>query len=178
MQTLNSRYNPSNSGLVAFNFAGFQWPRFVAVLPPAGQAQRLAVYKDSLCGPYYHAPKPVNFQADKGQSFYLGQDGKQGFGQPGLRWAWCDEVEGVNIRHTGWYCDEFQDGKIRGIVFTLPHSRGFLAGWSMGEGMASVVECDIYETARDAAYAADSIAENAAESQREYEESQRLEDEE
>lgn len=165
MQTMHQRFNLANSGITAFTFAGFQWPRFVAVLPKGSTAKRLERYKNPVAGPYYHAPKPVG--RNHGQGFYLDDQGT-----PGLRWQWCDEVPEVSIRHTGWFADEFQDSKIRGVVFTLPKGRGFLAGWSMGEGMASGVECEVYETAREAAYAADSIAENVAERQREFEENQ------
>jgi hypothetical protein len=38
----------------------------------------------------------------------------------------------------------------------------------MGEGMASTVDADLYDTAEDAAHAADSLAESAAEDEREY----------
>lgn len=173
MQSMNQRFNPAKSGLTAFDFAGFHWPRFVAVLPKGSKAKRLEQYKAPLTGPYSHAPKPVNLRTHKGQSFYLGQHGQSGFGQPGLRWEWCDEVEDASIKHTGWFTTEFGSGdKIRGMVFTLPHSRGFLAGWSMGEGMASVIDCELYTTAGDAAYAADSLAEDAAEEQREFEAAQ------
>jgi len=79
------------------------------------------------------------------------------------------------MEHNGWYCDTFFGSKIRGLVFRLPKSRGFLAGWTMGEGMASAVECDIYETERQAAYAADSMAESAAAKEREYQETQEAE---
>jgi len=78
-------------------------------------------------------------------------------------------VDGVRIDHTGWFCDEYGDGgKIRGIVVALPHGR-FLAGWSMGEGMSSTVDASpIFSSAIDAAHAADSMAERAAEDEREY----------
>ena len=88
-----------------------------------------------------------------------------------MRWEWADKVSGAHIGHTGWYSDEHGDSEtIRGLVFRLPKSRGFLAGWSMGEGMASALECDIYETEREAALAADSLAENVAEREREHQE--------
>jgi hypothetical protein len=85
-------------------------------------------------------------------------------------------VEGVRIRHTGWFTDDYRDEKIRGLVFTLPKGRGFLAGWTMGEGMASFVECDIYETADEAAHAADSLAEDAADDEREAREAREKEE--
>lgn len=53
---------------------------------------------------------------------------------------------------------------IRGIVVFLSRSR-CLAGWSMGEGMASVVYPEIFDSARDAAMVADEHARAEAEQQ-------------
>jgi len=146
-----------------FSFAGFSFPKWVWSLPKGSKAKRLTDAKKPVCGPYYHAPKPGG---GKGASFYLESDGGIA-----LRWEWADKVSGAHIGHTGWYSDEHGDSEtIRGLVFRLPKSRGFLAGWSMGEGMASALECDIYETEREAALAADSLAENVAEREREYQE--------
>lgn len=149
-----------------FEFASIQFPKYVWTLPRGPMAKRLAQAKANWSAPYYHAPTP---NQGKGIGFYLDSDG-----MPQLRWQWCDEVTGVRINHSGWYSDEFGDAeKIRGVVFRLPHSRGFLAGWSMGEGMASAIEYGVHESETDAARAADSIAENVAESEREYQESER-----
>ena len=158
-----------------FEFAGFTFPKWLWSLPRGTKAKRLADAKKPVCGPYYHAPKPN----PKGQGFYLGS-GKHGVhvGDGGfdLRAKWCDEVSGVRLNHTGWYCDEFGDGdKIRGLVFRLPRGRGFLAGWSMGEGMCGSVDYDIYDDETSAAYAADSMAEREAEDQREFEAKERAE---
>lgn len=167
MQTQTSRF-PLPAA--EFTFAGFAWPRFVANLPAGKLAARLEKAKNRCTGAYYHAPKPVA-GAHPGKGFYLGDHGA-----PGLRWAWCDEVEGVRIDHTGWFTDDYGTGeKIRGVVFRLPHGRGFLAGWSMGEGMASAVDGYVWEDEQAAARAADDMAESAAEDQREYEERERAE---
>lgn len=142
-----------------FNFAGFSWPRYVANM---ATLQTLHKKKEQrrYTGGYYHAPKPNA----SGKGFYLDSDN-----QPFTRWRWCDDVA-QSIRHAGWFCDEHGDGsKIRGLVVYLPHGR-FMAGWSMGEGMASSVEEDIYDDETSAAYTADSMAENAAEKEREYQE--------
>jgi hypothetical protein len=128
-------------------------------------SKRLESRKHS--GPYYG--KPAYAGIDKYRSFYLGSDF-----MPELRWEWADEV--VRLNHTGWYCDNYQDETIRGIVLRLPHNRGFLAGWSMGEGMMSEIELDIYPDQESAAYAADSSAEYAAERQREHEEANQEEE--
>jgi hypothetical protein len=142
-----------------FHFAGFAWPRHVARMPKrfASIAERNAY----PCGEYYHAPKPNS----TGKGFYLESDG-----MPALRWTWCDEVSGAGVNHTGWFADEHGDGDtIRGIVFRLPHGRGFLVGWSMGEHMASEIDYStVYADEIDAARAADSMAESVAERERDY----------
>jgi len=119
------------------------------------------------CGPYYGSPAYAGI--DNSRFFYLDSDF-----MPSLRWQWADDV--VSLNHTGWYSDD--DGiaeTIRGIVMRLPHERGFIAGWSMGESMASEIEISIYPDQESAAYAADTMAEHAAERQRDYEREQALE---
>lgn len=143
----------------AFTFAGFTFPRWVATMPRGSRAARVAERNRPVCGPYYHAPQPG---AD-GRGFYLASDG-----MPGLRWAWCDECDDSPIHHRGWFADDCQDATIRGVVFRLPKSRGFLAGWSMGESMASSVDSRIFETMREAAIAADDDARRTADHEREY----------
>ena len=150
-----------------FDFAGFAFPKFVFTLPRGSFHARINRMKNPCTGAYYHAPTPNQHD---GIGFYLDSDG-----MPGLRWAWCDEVAGTCIKHTGWFCDDYQDQKIRGIVMRLPHNRGFLAGYSMGENMASSIGAEIYADIIDAAHAADQAAEQAAEDQRDYEEENREE---
>jgi hypothetical protein len=158
-----------------FTWAGFAWPRYVADMACGLDALRRKRDLRQHCGGYFHAPRPE--KAGTGRGFYLGPQGRHGDGQPFRRWEWADEVSGVRIGHTGWFCDQHQDSKIRGIVVSLPHGR-FLAGWSMGENMASSVDGTVYNNAQDAAYAADSMAESAAEQEREYQERQEEEQEE
>ncbi len=143
-----------------FTFAGFAFPRYLGTLPTGSLKTRIERAKNPVCGPYYHSPKPISGK-HAGKGFYLDSDG-----QPFTRWQWADDV--VNLHHTGWFCDEFQDTKLRGIVARLPHGRGFLAGWSMGEGMASEIDGYIYADEADAARVADNMAENAADAEREY----------
>lgn len=164
MATIHTRCTPlsPDCGLPAFTFAGFTWPRYVARLERGSLAHRYAKRATrATCGEYYHAPTPNN---RSGIGFYLGSDSSFS-----LRWEWADKTDGARIRHKGWFCDDSQDQTIRGIVLRLPHGRGFLAGWSMGEGMASSVDFSpIFADAAGAALCADSMAENAAESEREY----------
>lgn len=142
-----------------FAFAGFTFPRTVAMLPKGALAARVIARRNRLTGPYTAAPSPNA----KGAFFYLDSDF-----MPGLRWAWADETD-ARIEHRGWFSDTHGDGDtIRGIVFRLPKDRGFLAGWSMGESMASELETSrVYDDERSAAYAADSMAEGVAEKERE-----------
>jgi hypothetical protein len=140
-----------------FTFAGFDFPRYVGTLPRGSLPDRLSRAKNPCCGPYYHAPTP---NVADGAWFYLDSDFMLG-----LRWRWCDDVVS-SIGHTGWFCDEYGDNTIRGLVMTLPHGRGFLAGWSMGASMASFVQSRVYDDEDSAAFAADSLAEHVAQHER------------
>lgn len=85
----------------------------------------------------------------------------------------CHEFKGNHgralIEHTGWYsCDDGDGDLIFGIVGRLPHGRGFLAGWSMGASMTATLSRRVYDSERDAVYAADSAADRVAETEREY----------
>lgn len=132
-----------------FAFAGFSWPRHVATLECGSLAARLADRKAPFgCGNYYHAPSPNN---TAGRGFYLNSSGR---------------AEGLRYETTGntWRAGE---DSFQGIVLRLPHGRGFLAGWTMGEGTASSLDYEIYEDIDDATRAADSLAESAADRQAE-----------
>lgn len=144
-----------------FEFAGFTWPRYVARMACGVSALKRKYQGRKVCGEYYHAPKPGN----NSRGFYL-----ESGGQPFTRWYWCDDVKDAGIDHTGWFCDDDHCSKIRGIVAHISHGR-YLAGWSMGGGMASGIEYRVFHCPIDAARYADSLAESVAESEREYQES-------
>lgn len=98
----------------------------------------------------------------------------------GLRFVnYADKI--VRLHHKGWFCDEFQDHVMRGVVYRLPHSRGFVAGHSdpYRDGPA-FLHLVLAGDERDAAFWADSIAQYEAEQEREYEqrETERLNREE
>lgn len=152
-----------------FSFAGFSFPRYLVNLHKGNLYARLSNRKNSFTSGYYHAPIPDN---KDGIGFYLTDNEGMGFS---LRWKWCDDITS-HINHTGWFCDEYQNSKIRGIVFRLPNNRGFIAGWSMGENMASSLDFHVYDSELDAAYAADSLAEKAAEDELEYQSNNQDED--
>lgn len=142
-------------------FAGLMWPRHLAVLPSGTMAQRLERRKNLITGKYYVALVVVDALIE-GKGFYLGDAG-----QPGPRWAWADEVDD-GIEHTGWFADDHQCDKIRGIVIRLPHGR-FLAGWALQSdildgdtGGCAAVSRRVYTDARAAAMDADSQAEHVA----------------
>jgi hypothetical protein len=150
-----------------FHFAGFSWPRYVVNLPKGTPCARLQARKFNkahvVTSPYYHAPAPI--MRGNSHSFYLGS--------AGMRWQYADEVEGARIKHEGWFTDPYGAGNtIRGIVFRLPHARGFLYGWTYGDCMAATINGDVWpgDDEAGAAVAADQDAERAAESEREYQE--------
>jgi len=142
-----------------FSFAGFDFPKYLWTLPKGPWRKRLERMRKPVTGGYYGSP-PINGRS--GTTFYLESDF-----MPDLRWKWCDEAYS-RIRHKGWFCDNYQEETIRGLVMRLPNNRGFLAGWSMGKGMSSYVDYDVFLDEVDAAQCADSMAENAAEREREY----------
>lgn len=82
----------------------------------------------------------------------------------------ADEL--TSLQHTGWYLDEFQEETARGVVYRLPHGR-FVAGYDFsydGDPGATLDFSATYDDAGEAARVADSLAENAAEREREYQE--------
>jgi hypothetical protein len=150
-----------------FTFAGFDWPRKIPEFHRSQYNTRKLRDGREVAArmrfAYSVTPKPLAPGAS-GLGWYLDSDFA-----PGLRWEWCDKVEGARIGHTGWYTDRDGIGdSIRGLVLRLPHGRGFLAGTSMGQGMSSGASRRIYEDERSAARAADRAAESEAETEREY----------
>jgi len=61
------------------------------------------------------------------------------------------------------------DSEYTPIIARLPHGHGYLAGWTMGHGMLSAIDRDIYQDIADAARAAYDMAERNAESDRDSE---------
>ena len=108
-------------------------------------------------------------------------------GKDGLRWieniatglrfvGFADEIA-TRISHRGWYTDnDFcnSDNVLRGAVYQLPAKDGkerFVAGYAdPWNDNAARVEFDIISDKLDAAYRADHIAQQEAESAREYNE--------
>lgn len=71
----------------------------------------------------------------------------------------------------GYFCDPDGDGDtLRPIIARLPRARGFLAGWTMGEGMAAALGAEIYADPEDAARAAHAMADRDAEDSRDNQE--------
>ena len=91
----------------------------------------------------------------------------------------------INLRHNGWYTDSDGDGFIlRGQVWTVASDNGlsdgrypvyYIAGYVEESGAYVCLDVtrgaiSTFDDARDAAYAADSLAERHAETEREYNE--------
>lgn len=150
-------------------FAGFTYPKFLGDLPKFREYKKRGWSISRMSS--YRSETPI--MAGTGTNFYLASDLA-----PGLRWQWADQVPNVRgINHKGWCTNEYGDSDtIRGVVFRLNHGKGFLAGWSMGEGMASTLEPEVIEDIFEAAHRADRLAELAAEHEREYQEEQKEEE--
>jgi len=121
------------------------------------------------CGPYTWTVPALDTKAE-GRGFYFDRHGGIGDATFYLRIAPANDfLRGRRIAHiNGYFADEYQDSTIYPYVASLPHGRGFLAAYGEGPGMWGTVDRRIYDTAEDAAYAAHSAAEHAAEKEREY----------
>lgn len=129
-------------------------------------AARAAARKS--CGPYRWTPS----QPGKCRGFYSSQRDALEMDRAGstvaLRLEWAnDHLDGSLTRTTGYYADGEQEGTLKPIIARLSHKRGFLAGWTMGEGMVGALDPEIHTKARYAALAAHSMAEHDAELERE-----------
>ena len=90
-----------------------------------------------------------------------------------LRITYCDEASSndwrSHINHKGWFTDPYQEETIRGVIVQLSHNRYFPAYESSNDKAGLRVDwSDRHDDMRDAAYAADSLAEKHAEEEREY----------
>lgn len=88
------------------------------------------------------------------------------------RQKFVDEVIGDHgralIDHRGWFTDDDCSDTIRGVVVRLPHGKRFLAGYYMSMNGEHVYFGDVYDSERDAMYAADSAAQQLAEDECRY----------
>lgn len=89
----------------------------------------------------------------------------------GLRLVGYADKVASRIRHEGWFTDEFQDNKFRGVVYRLPARNGkslFIAGYEEEESDRTVLDFStIHDCEIAAAHAGDSMAQSDAEKQRE-----------
>lgn len=79
----------------------------------------------------------------------------------------------ARLRHSGWYLDDTYSETAHGLVFQLPTRKGqprYFAAMAdpHNDGPALVEIGDIYDSAEEAARAADGLAERYAEGEREY----------
>jgi hypothetical protein len=133
-------------------------------------------------GPYFWTPA---LGPREGFGGYLGKDMRIAEGSHAhLRVEFANEILRREYAYSrlahidGYYCDEDGGETMQPVVARLPRGRGFLPGWTMGVGMATSFETDVYESAEEAARRAHSYAERAAEEEQEYQAEQRREEEE
>ena len=89
------------------------------------------------------------------------------------RVGWSDEH--LQLRHTGWYADNYREETFRGVIFRLPARSGgkerFIAGYgeSMNDGFVLDLSYIWEDDLIGAAQGADSLARRTAENNREFE---------
>jgi hypothetical protein len=137
-----------------FSFAGFTFPRYIADLPIGKPAMKKKREQRKYTGGYYHAPKPTG---SGGWGFYDGPDGS------GRSFE-------MRIERTGdsYYCDLDGHQEMHAIIARLNHGRGFLVGWSMGDGMCASLDDDIHTEEDDARRVANTRTRDAADREAEY----------
>lgn len=124
-------------------------------------AERAASRK--VAGPYRWEPS----EPGKGRGFYQASHALEcGDSTFRLRLEWAnDHLRGSRLSFiNGYYCDNTDT--LQPIIARLPHGRGFLAGWTMGQGMCASLDGYIYLSEEDAARAAHSTAEFTADENR------------
>lgn len=121
------------------------------------------------CGPYTWTVPALDTKAE-GRGFYFDRHGGIGDATFYLRIAPANDfLRGRRIAHiNGYFADDFQDSTIYPYVVSLPHGRGFMPAYGEGPGMWGTVDYDLFDNAEDAAIAAHSAAERAAEREREF----------
>lgn len=127
-------------------------------------------------GPYYWSPT----EPGKGRGFYQSSKGlfcdKSGSTFDLRLEEANDHLRGSRLAQiNGYFCDEDGEGDtLKPIVARLPHGRGYLAGWTMGRGMAASLDCScIWDDIEDAARAAHDLAESDADDSREKQQAER-----
>lgn len=142
-----------------FRFAGFAFPRYIADLPIGFHAMRRKRELRKTCGGYYSVPAP---NSNRGWGFY---DDGGGSGSPfRLR---------IERADCGFSIDEYGYEHMYPIIARLPHGRGFLVGWTMGNGMAACLDADIFADEDNAWRAARRRCEDAAQAEYEYQQDER-----
>jgi hypothetical protein len=145
-------------------FAGFDFPKYVWTLPEGSKEMRQAAIKRGY-NKYMVSPD-IN---PTGTTFHMSEQS-----MPDLPWRYADEILGVRKR--AYKADYWSGLEFRGIVMTLPHRRGFIAGWTDTEYCR--VDYDIFDNEHDAAVTADDMALSACEWEIEFQEGHQDETEE
>lgn len=83
--------------------------------------------------------------------------------------GYFDHLRPCDTKCEEWYTDAYHSETVGGRVARLPHNR-YLAylKWSGADGLTAL--CEVFDSARDAAAAADRLARRVAEDEREYSE--------
>lgn len=85
-----------------------------------------------------------------------------------LRLDYARNHLGYQRRGTGPFSHEMISGEYDGIVARLPHGRGFLAGYTLGNGMCASLDGHIWDAIEDAARYAIDMAREACDADIEY----------
>lgn len=125
-------------------------------LPARREARR-------FCGPYKWTPSAPG----RGRGFYM-SDRDGACDEAGSTFRLRLEFAPADRRGVLRYATTADGTEFIPIVARLPRGRGFLAGWSMGAGMAASLEPERYDDEEEAYRAAHDEAARAAEREADY----------
>lgn len=130
------------------------------VMIPYDTPLRRRLESRRYCGPYTRTPT----EPGQGRGFYQSSRGLE-VDKHGSTFRLRLEKAGMHVAsgrlRRGGYSTSAGDCFVP-IIARLPRRRGFLAGWTLGEGMCGSLEPEIYNEAREAANRAYDAAMDAA----------------
>lgn len=115
-------------------------------------------------GPYRWFPVDTVKFKDKGRGFYTSRK-TMDMDDKGSPFRLRIEHANEHIRDRTYYYRTSGDDEFFPIVALLPSGKGFIPGWTMGNGMCGQIECTVIADAGDAAYQAHELANIAAENE-------------
>lgn len=157
----------AHKAMVAAEIAALRFPKIIL----RDMSKPVRARHSKHCGPYYWTPVCV-IGAHPGRGFYSSSLSMLGMDRSGSTFRLRLEDAGTRREE----CYGHETASFYPIIARLPSNRGFLAGYTMGEGMLGALDGTIYRDEDDARRAARVEAEHARDRDAEYIEAEQAAD--